>query len=73
MRGPPLPEGLRGGKIVQEQLPLDDAIGVNLVVKQETVAVGAEHERNLQHLGIAQTLLHTVADGVIVVLIQSTT
>ena len=38
------------------------------VVEHEAVAVGRKHERNVQRFGIAQRLLHAVADGVVVVL-----
>ena len=50
------------------KLALDDAVGGDLVVKQEAIAVGAEHERDLQHFGIAQRLLHAIANRVVVVL-----
>ena len=46
----------------------DDSVFGNFVVKQETVTIAAEHEGHLQHFGIAQPLLHAIAQGVFVVL-----
>ena len=37
-------------------------------MKDEAVAVGGKHERNVQGFGVAQCLLHAVAGGVGVVL-----
>ena len=37
-------------------------------MEHETIAVGRKHEGNVQRLSIAQSLLHSVADGVGVVL-----
>ena len=38
------------------------------VVEDEPVAVGGEHERDVQRVGVVERLLHAVADGVVVVL-----
>ena len=38
------------------------------VVEQKAVAVGGEHERNVECRGVVERLLHAVADGVVVVL-----
>ena len=37
-------------------------------MKEEAIAVAAEDERNVERLGIAKGLLHSCADGVVVVL-----
>jgi len=68
VRRPPLPQCFCCGKFVKCELPLNDAVCGDLVVEQEAIAIGAEHKRDLQHLSIAQRLLHTIADGVIIVL-----
>ena len=47
---------------------VDGAAGHGAVVLQEGVAVGAVGERDIEHLGVLERLLHAVADGVVVVL-----
>ena len=43
------------------------ALGAGAVVKNEAVAVGGKDEGDVQSLGIVESLLHAVADAVVVV------
>ncbi len=65
---PPLPQRIGAGKLIQAKLAFDDATLGDLVVEQEAITIAAEHERHLQHFGVAKGLLHARADGVLVVL-----
>ena len=53
---------------MERQFALDDAIFGDLVVEQKSVAIAAEHEGHLQHLGITKALLHTITKRVFIVL-----
>lgn len=63
-----LPEFLRAGELVERKFPLDRCALPGSVVHQKSVAVAAEGERRVKRLGIAQRLLHAVAERVLVVL-----
>ncbi len=53
---------------MQGQFALNDAVCGDFVVKQKTIAIGAEDEGYLQHFRIGQCLLHSVADRMAIVL-----
>lgn len=63
-----LPEFLWAGELVEGKFLLDRGALPSSVMHQEAVAIAAEGEGRIQRLGIAQRLLHAVAERVIVVL-----
>ena len=62
------PQVLRGGELVQAELPLDRGGPSGAVVEQEGVAVRREHEGHVEGLRVAHGLRQPAADRVVVVL-----
>ena len=62
-----LPEGFWGGEFVQAEGGFCLAEEPGAVVEQEAVTVAAEHEGSVQGIAVGQTLLHAIAQAVVVV------
>jgi hypothetical protein len=62
------PELLGGRELVEGEFRFDGAGLRGFVMEQKTIAVAAEDERHIQRSGIAEGLLHSRADRVVVVL-----
>ena len=63
-----LPKLIRRGEGVQGDFLLHQTSGSGSVMKQKGISVAAEDKGNLQGIGIAQGLLHAIADSMVVVL-----
>src|SRR5690554_3555407 len=64
-----LPEFVRGWELIERQLSLDLLIETGAVVEEESVAIGTKDEGNVQRVlaGVVEPLLHSGADGMIIV------
>ncbi|MNN23437.1 hypothetical protein D3C81_1368350 [compost metagenome] len=63
-----LPQLLGAGELPQAQLGFLLRAGTTAIMEEKTVTVAGEHERQIQRLGITERLLHSSAEGMLVVL-----
>ena len=62
------PKLIGRGKLIERDFPRDSAATRRPVMLQEGVAVGTVGEWHIENLGVSESLLHAVADRVVVVL-----